>query len=320
LQQLKQDLPDLNWDSATDVETIDLLEMLENDELDYILINSSEFTANKSFYPRIKKAFRVGETSELAWALPQNSSPFMQQSLTAFFDRIKNDGTLEQLIERFYSHQQHLTQIDSRTFARAVEQKLPKYEALIRTTAKRYNLDWRLLAAISYQESHWNPRARSHTGVRGMMMLTLPTAREMNIRNRLDPAQSLDGGARYFKKTLVQLPTEILEPDRTWMALAAYNVGRGHLLDARSITERRGGDPNRWADVKDNLPLLSQRRWYTQTRYGYARGSEPVQYVQNIRHFYNYLEWAELSKNRKPPPKQMDQYVPGSLDVPFNAL
>ena len=152
-------------------------------------------------------------------------------------------------------------------------------------------MDWRLLAAIGYQESHWNPRARSPTGVRGIMMLTLNTAKHIGVKNRLDAEQSIMGGAKYFKIVLKRIPARIPEPDRTWFALASYNIGWGHVEDARILTERQGADPDRWVDVKERLPLLRQRKYYKQTRYGYARGNEPVQYVDNIRRYYETLQW-----------------------------
>ena len=148
---------------------------------------------------------------------------------------------------------------------------------------------------MSYQESHWNPRARSFTGVRGMMMLTLRTAKELGVKNRLDPKQSIFGGAKYLAKLRKRMPDNIAEPDRTWMALAAYNVGYGHLTDARKLTKLDGGDSTRWMDVKDYLPRLSQKRYYKQTRHGYARGNEPVSYVQNIRRYFDVLVWNEAN-------------------------
>ena len=319
--QLKAAHPQLQWHEAPDVETIDLLDMLENNEIDFTVIDSNEFIANRGFYPHLRASFEIGESGGLAWALPQN--PFSQKlsiELKQFFETIEEDGTLQQLQERFYSHAEEQEQISTRTFAKAVEKKLPKYKALIEKTAQHYDLDWRLIASISYQESHWNPLARSPTGLRGMMMLTKRTAKEMNIANRLDPEQSLMGGAAYYKKIKKKLPPSLKEPDRTWFALAAYNIGLGHIKDVRKLTERQGGDPNKWSDIKTRLPLLQKRRWYRNTRYGYARGQEALTYVQNIRHYYNYLEWSELSQNRTPPPKRMDQYLPDSLQRQFDAL
>jgi len=148
------------------------------------------------------------------------------------------------------------------------------------------------LAAIGYQESHWKARARSRTGVRGLMMLTRTTAKEMGVKNRLNAEQSIKGGSAYFAK-LKKRFEHINEPDRTWIALAAYNVGAGHVRDAQKITEKQGGDPERWMDLKERLPLLAQKKYYKKTQFGFARGYEPVEYVQNIRRFYDLLVWRE---------------------------
>ena len=320
-QMLKAAHPQLDWHEATDAETIDLLDMLESGEIDFTVIDSNEFIANRGFYPQLKPAFEIGESGGLAWALPKNNySREILPALTAFFTEIEQDGTLEQLQERFYSHAEEQEQIDTSTFAKAVERKLPQYKDLIKKTAQHHELDWRLLASISYQESHWNPLARSPTGVRGMMMLTQRTAREMNIANRLDAEQSLMGGAAYYKKIKKKLPQSLKEPDRTWFALAAYNLGLGHVKDVRKLTKKQGGDPDKWSDIKTRLPLLQKRRYYRTTRYGYARGQEALTYVQNIRHYYNYLQWSELSQNRTPPPKRMDQYLPDTLQGQLDAL
>ena len=321
LLRLQPQYPGLNWRTATDVETIDLLDMLAAGEIDYTILDSNEYIANRGFYPRLNIAFEIGQPGQLAWALPGTIiTPGLTEELTAFFAHIKENGTLRQLEERFYSHSEQVNRMGSLTFNQAVRQRLPKYLKMIKQVADEYGIDWRLLASISYQESHWNPRAKSPTGVRGMMMLTLPTAKEMGIKNRLDAEQSLRGGARYFNKIFQRLPDRVEDPDRTWFALAAYNVGMGHLEDARKITEGRGGNPNRWADVKDNLPLLSKRRWYKGTKHGYARGNEPVNYVQKIRHFYNVLNWTDLAKNRTPPPQQVEQYVPDALKTTIRSL
>lgn len=314
LEQLQKEQPGISWRGATDVETIDLLDMLMEEEIDFTIVDSNDYIANRGFYLKLNIGFEVGEPGALAWALPGNlDNEDMLEELDNFFAEIRENGQLRQLEERFYSHSQQINKIGSRTFTRAVDAKLPKYQALMEQVAKEYDMDWRMLAAISYQESHWNPKARSPTGVRGMMMLTLPTAKEMGVKNRLNTEQSLRGGARYFKKISQRVPERIAEPDRTWLALAAYNVGMGHVEDARIITEQQGGDPDKWADVKDHLPLLRKHRWYRHTKHGYARGNEPVTYVQNIRHFYNLLSWTDVTKNRKPPPKKVDQYLPDTL-------
>ncbi|WP_101757405.1 membrane-bound lytic murein transglycosylase MltF [Oceanicoccus sp. KOV_DT_Chl] len=321
LQTAQLQYPDLHWRSATDVETIDLLELLADAEIDYTILDSNEYLANRGFYPRLKIGFEIGEPGQLAWAIPGNNiTPGLNQQLEKFFEKITKDGRLRHLEERFYAHSKQVDTIGSLTFSQAMERRLPKYRDLIQQVAEEYHIDWRLLAAISYQESYWNPKARSPTGVRGIMMLTLPTAKEMGIKNRLDAEQSLRGGARYFNKIHNRIPDRVAEPDRSWFALAAYNVGLGHLEDARIITQQRGGDADKWADVKDSLPLLRKRSWYKNTKYGYARGDEPVGYVHNIRHYYNLLTWVDRSKARTPPPQQVEQYLPESLRQNFQAL
>jgi len=168
---------------------------------------------------------------------------------------------------------------------------------MFKAAAKKYHIDWRLLAAIGYQESHWNPKAISPTGVRGIMMLTRKTATELGV-NRLDPASSIEGGAKYYSQILNKMNPDIPQPDRSWLAMAAYNIGYYHLQDARRITRLRKQNPNYWLDVKKSLPLLTQKKWYSKTRYGYARGYEPVQYVENIRSYYDILKWTDGADNK----------------------
>ena len=312
--------PDLNWESIADAESQDLLDMVRAGAV--AIIDSQEFTANRIFFPRLRVAFTLQQASELAWlfaAGPDSAS--LRHRANQFFRRIAEDGSLELIREQHFGHAWGIEQADSQTFSRRVSKRLPRYEKMIRRVAGEYQLDWHLLAAIAYQESHWDPYARSPTGVRGMMMLTADTAREMKVEDRLDPLQSLRGGARYLKKIKRRLPADIFEPDRTWFTLAAYNIGRGHLEDARVITERQGGDPHRWVDVKQRLPLLQKSRFHRKTRYGYARGSEPVTYVKNIRHYYNILAWQDISRNRSPAPINPDDYVPQVLTrSPLRAL
>jgi membrane-bound lytic murein transglycosylase F len=147
------------------------------------------------------------------------------------------------------------------------------------------------LAAVGYQESKWEPRAKSEEGAVGVMMLTSDTAQAMGIKDRTDPEQSISAGARYLAQVRAMIPERIAEPDRTWLTVAAYNVGFGHLEDARIIAQARGKNPDSWADVRAVLPLLAQERWYERAKRGYARGWEPVQFVDRIQRYLTLLEW-----------------------------
>jgi membrane-bound lytic murein transglycosylase F len=322
LGSLRELEPELGWSEITTTDSAELMDMVSSGDVDYALVDSNDFNANLSFYPKLRIGFSLEHKDELAWLFPAGEdSERLRQRAEAFFERVQADGTLAQLREQYFGYAWGANPVGTQTFNRNIERKLPKYEALIRQVAQEYQLDWHLLAAIAYQESHWNPKARSPTGVRGLMMLTLNTAREMGVENRLDPQQSLQGGARYFKKLKRRLPEDILEPDRTWFALAAYNIGRGHLEDARVITERQGGDPHLWEDLEKYLPLLQKSQYYRNTRHGYARGSEPVSYVKNIRNYFAILAWRDINSNQPLPPIETDQYVSKILqDTALSAL
>lgn len=302
LAELRAELPALSWEERGDVDTEELLYLVWQQEIPYTVANSNEVTLSRRFYPELQVAFELTEPQPLAWIFPAGKDRSLEQAAAEFFESLTQSGRLRQILDRYYGAARRLDYVGTRTFLRHIEERLPRYQELFERAAERYELDWRLLAAISYQESHWNPRARSPTGVRGMMMLTLRTAEQLGVDNRLDPEQSIIGGAQYYTIVKAKLPERIPEPDRTWMALAAYNVGFGHLEDARKITEMQGGDPDKWVDVARHLPLLSQRRWYTRTRHGYARGQEPVQYVQNIRSYYDILTWY-AGKATRPGPR-----------------
>ena len=292
LAELKQRLPELQYTESDEVEVVDLLGMLDEGQIDLTLVGSNELAMNQFSFPNVRVAFDLDSNQQLAWAVAPGEDPSLLQAINAFLDKAQADKTLQELKERYYGHAEVLGYVGTYTFARHLQQRLPRYEQHFLKAAENYKVDWRLLAAIGYQESLWQPEATSKTGVRGLMMLTQRTAQAMGVVNRLDPKQSIHGGARYFTEVHAGLPDSIKEPDRTWFALAAYNVGGGHLEDARKLTAAAGLNPNKWLDVKKILPRLAQKQWYTKTRYGYARGGEPVHFVNNIRRYYDILTWV----------------------------
>jgi membrane-bound lytic murein transglycosylase F len=307
LTALKRDNPNLSWLVNDHVDSNGLLYWVHEGLIDYTVTDSNQIILIRRFYPDLNIAFDVSEPKQLAWAMPISEDNSLYEEVERFFKRITADKTLAQLIEKHYGHASSLNYVDNCTFREHRKNRLPQYQPYFDQAAKEHNIDWRLLAAIGYQESHWLDNAVSPTGVEGIMMLTNDTAKFLNIKNRRDPVESIFGGARYFKQRIQVMSDKIPEPDRTWFALASYNVGTGHLHDARIITQKLGGDPNKWMDVKKRLPLLAQPKWYEQTQYGQARGNEPVQYVENIRGYYDLLVWLteenQIKKNAMEPEK-----------------
>ena len=308
LEQLRQVQPRLSWVENPGAETEELLYRLSRREFDYTVADSNEFAIGRAFHPEIRIAFDLSSGKALAWAL-DTRDPSLLNRVTAFYASIKAEGRLASLLDAYYGGTERFDYIQARVFMSDIQIRLPQYRHWFREAASEVGVDWRLLAAIGYQESHWVPTATSPTGVRGLMMLTEDTARALGVVDRLDPRASIFGGARYFVRMRNQLPHRILEPDRTWMTLAAYNVGIGHLEDARILTQMHGRDPDSWADVREHLPLLTQAKWYTRVKRGYARGWEPVRFVDNIRSYIDILDWVAADSS---PPAQREAAGPPS--------
>jgi membrane-bound lytic murein transglycosylase F len=302
LEQLRVGLPNLSWVENPSAETEELLYRLSRREFDYTVADSNEFAIGRAFHPDIRIALDLSSGKPLAWAVDARDTSLLKR-VTAFYASASAEGRLAAILDSYYAGADRFDYIQSRVFIDDIAARLPLYRQWFREAAEQVGVDWRLLAAIGYQESHWVPTATSVTGVRGLMMLTEETARALGVVDRLDPRASIFGGAQYFVRMRNLVPNRVAEPDRTWMALAAYNVGMGHLEDARILTQLHGRNPDSWNDVREHLPLLTQTKWYTQVKRGYARGWEPVRFVDNIRSYMDILDWVAADAG---PPAQRE--------------
>lgn len=293
LAALQAEHPELLW-RAVDAEMIDLLELVNKGEADYVVVDSSAYDLNRYSYPKAKLAFDVSDAQHLAWAFPAGQDDTLYSAAQRYLGSIKADGTLAKVTEEFFDrHIQEVTTGEAMALTYRLEQRLPQWLDDMKASAAEFDLDWQLLAAVSYQESHWKADARSHTGVRGLMMLTKITAKAMGVTDRKDPQQSIYGGAKYLRLLLDRLPQRIEGDERLYFALAAYNQGLGHLEDARVLTERMGGNPSKWEDVRKYMPLLSKQQYYSQAKHGYMRGWEPVKFVDNVINYHKIIAWHQ---------------------------
>ena len=273
--------------------TADLLEKVVNEDLDCALVESTRYTLARRFFPTMEVAFNMGKPVDYAWLVAPIDKKRILEAAGPFFERLRKDGTLKRLIDRYYGHATRFSAVDSSTLLEQIAAQLPKLKPFFMEAELASGIDWRLVAAIGYQESHWDAKATSPTGVRGLMMLTEETANRLQIKDRLDARDSILGGARYFALLKEQLPPRLDEPDRTWLALAAYNVGIGHLEDARVLAQRANLNPDKWQDVRQVIAKLSEPESFQSLKHGYARGGEAMQLVDNIRNYYDVLSRLE---------------------------
>ena len=289
LAALKQQYPALEWSESEEHETETLLQMVWEGLLEITIADSNIVALNRQFFPELQVAFDLQKPEPLAWALPLGDDNSLHDAVAQFLEKIRASGELNNLLERYYGPASRSNFINLTVYQVRLQSRLPLFQQFFEDAGKKQGLDWRLLVAIGYQESFWDPKARSPTGVRGIMMLTEETAKQMDIADLLDPQQSIDGGARYLRHLIDRLPERIIGTDRLWLALAAYNIGLYHLEDARVLTQKQGGDPDRWNDVKQRLPLLADPTWAAKVKYGAARGMEPVVFVNRVRAYYDVL-------------------------------
>ena len=287
LNEAQKRNPKLQWQTVANVTQEELLLQVAESKIPYTIANSIDVAATQQIRPELAVAFDLSDETGVHWYLANNAYNELQASLLDFMNNALETGLIDRIEEKYFKHLAQFDYVDTKSYLDAIEKVLPQYQPLF----EKYQgeLDWRLLAAVAYQESHWDPSATSPTGVRGMMMLTKDTAERMKIANRTDPELSIKAGSEYLHWLLGQIPDSIAKEERIWYALAAYNMGLGHILDARRLTKNLGGDPDNWLDVKNNLPLLAEKRHYSNLKYGYARGHEAYQYVENIRRYMNSI-------------------------------
>ncbi|GAC1451829.1 MAG: membrane-bound lytic murein transglycosylase MltF [Steroidobacteraceae bacterium] len=290
LEHLKSTVaPHLSW-VETAPSSADPMEDVDSGQADYAISDAREYSFAHHLYPKVLVGFALPQERPAQWIV-RAVAPQLLAAVNSFFGVLASSGELAALLQDSSGDTRPFAFEESREFQANVAARLPLYRAWFEQAAAQSGMDWRLLAAIGYQESKWDPRAHSADGALGVMMLTANTAQAMGIKDRSDPQQSIYAGARYLAQVRQMTPERVAEPDRTWLTVAAYNVGFGHLEDARIITQAQGRNPDSWADVRERLPLLARERWYAHARRGYARGWEPVQFVDRIQRFLTLLEW-----------------------------
>jgi membrane-bound lytic murein transglycosylase F len=292
LLELQSEGVNLYLEPMPDVPTEEFIRRVVDEQIPVTIADSNIALLNRRYYPDMRIAFPIAEEEFLGWAVRESDKELLEK-INDFFATIRGNGFYQRIYDKYYNNIDVFEYVDVKKFHERIETRLPKYQPIIEKEADKHGFDWRLLAAIIYQESHFNPRARSYTGVRGLMQVTQQTAKEMGISNRMDPEQSVYAGTKYLSRMYERFDDMEDGLDRKLFALASYNVGYGHVRDAQKIALQEGLDPEKWSSLKETLPLLRYRKYYEKTRYGYARGTEPVRYVDRVMLYYDILRWKK---------------------------
>ena len=271
------------------IATEELIRMVAKRKIKYTVADSNIAMLSRRYYPDIRIGLAIQKKEKLGWAVRKGDWEFLK-TMNDFLAMARKTGLQSKIYEKYYGDINFFDYFDLKKFHESIDTRLPQYKNLIIKESQKYGFDWRMIAAVIYQESHYNADAVSRTGVRGIMQVTLDTAKEMEIKNRLNPVQSIKAGIKYLDLLYNRFDDIKNKRQRLLFALASYNIGYGHVKDAQKLVENEGKDKNSWASLKTVLPLLTRWKYYKKTEHGYARGGESVRYVERILTYYDILK------------------------------
>ena len=288
LEALKSQIPDLTIALHVDVPTEELIRQVAENEIKITVADNNIALLNRRYYPQAIMAGPLGEAESLGWAVHPQAHQLIEK-INQFFKEIKSNGQYQELRRQYYAEVDSFDYFDLKVYHRRLATRLPKYQPILMAAAREYGFDWRLIAAQMYQESHFRQYARSHAGAYGLMQLTRRTAKSFGVTKLYDPEQNIYAGIQHLRRLFDYFDIES-ESDRMDIALAAYNIGQGHVRDAQKLAIKLRLDPHKWSTLEKVLPLLRYQRYYQDTTYGYCRGTEPVAYIKQIKIYYDILK------------------------------
>lgn len=289
LEEIKQSGTNFNYILHDNIPTQELIKMVNDRKIKFTVSDHNIAYLNQRYYPDIRIGIALQKKEPLAWAVQKKDLQMLEQ-VNKFFLYANHTGLLTQIVNKYYPDIKGSDPFDLKIFHKRIETRLPKYKKFIIEESRKYGFDWKLVAAIIYQESHFNPDAQSFTNVKGLMQITKAAAKEMGIKNRVNPSQSIKAGIKYLDKMFKKFNHIENEHEKILFALASYNIGYGHVTDAMKIAADKGLDETKWQNLKTILPLLSKSKYYKKAKHGYARGWEPVQYIERILTYYDILK------------------------------
>jgi membrane-bound lytic murein transglycosylase F len=288
LVELKNQGIDLAIRLHDDLPVEELIQKVADGQIDFTVANSNIISINRRNFPGAISTGSINDGMQLAWAVYPKSKKLLEQ-INEFLSMINKSGKFDEIYNKYYGDIEDFDYVDLEVFHRRVKNKLSRYSPFIKVAAKKHGFDWRLIAAQIYQESHLNPWAKSRAGARGLMQILPSTAKSLGLADLFDPVQNINAGVKHLKD-LYDHFDQAQGEDRLLIALAAYNIGQGHIYDARELAQKKGLDPDKWESLSKTLPLLQYKKYYMNTQYGFCRGTEPIRYIKQILIYYDVLK------------------------------
>lgn len=289
LEQLKETYPNITIEKTPGLTTENLIDKMMNESFYATVADSHLLAIEQAHREDLSVLMELNQQSDIAWAF-RSDQPKLREQLNRFIKKEYRGLFYNVTYNKYFKNSRRMK---AHKADRVTDnQQLSPYDHLIKPLAEKYSMDWRLLVAQMYQESKFNPKAKSFAGALGLMQVMPRTAREMGFKDLHTPSQGIEAGVTYMHWLEARFPGELDLQERIFFTLAAYNAGAGHVRDARRLAKQQGFDPNRWFDhVEKAMLMLSQPEHYKKARFGYVRGSEPVHYVKSIRDRYlGYLQ------------------------------
>lgn len=280
-------------EASENMETEEIISRVASGEFDLTLADNHLLDIELTWRDDIQAAISLGEIRESSWAM-RNDNPQLINAVNKFIKKQHKSLFYNVTYEKYFKNPHRIKRYRDQRIDLNEDGTLSPYDTLVKKYAQQYDFDWRLLVAQMYQESKFNPKAKSWVGARGLMQVMPKTAKELGITDLKNPESGIKAGVKYLNWVRDRFESELNVKDRTWFTLAAYNAGQGHVKDARRLARQQGLNPNRWfGNVEKAMLLLSKRKYSRKARHGYVRGIEPVNYVREIRSRYRaYLRIA----------------------------
>jgi membrane-bound lytic murein transglycosylase F len=275
---------------AEELETEQIVAMVGRGEAELTVADSHILQVELAYRGDVEAAFKLPRPEadlrrEIAFAVrPDN--PKLKGLLDGFVRRTYRSLEYNMWAKKYFENKRSISQAKEGLRQGGV---ISPYDRHFKQYARRYGFDWRLMAAQAYQESRFDPKAKSWVGARGLFQVMPSTGRELGFANLEDPEAGTHAGILYMHRLVRRIDPRIPFKQRVRFALAAYNVGLGHVLDAQRLAGELGLDPHRWfGHVEKAMLLLAEPRHHSRSRHGYCRGEEPVRYVSEIQNRYDH--------------------------------